>query len=176
MNFVTRTMTQADAIQIAGWTYEPPYDFYNMGGTDESVNELLNGSYWVVESNDGDIIGFYCTGGSAQVPAGHTLGAYLHGVEDVVDLGIGMRPDLTGRGLGTPFLDCVLRKVAARHPSADIRLTVAAFNRRAIQLYRRFGFQYQTEFVRDGVAFQTMLRTAQRTRGGTGHREPSDME
>jgi ribosomal-protein-alanine N-acetyltransferase len=161
LDFVTRPMTPADAAEIAGWTYEPPYDFYNLGATQESVRELLNGSYWVIGSTDGRIIGFYCTGDSAQVPAGHAFEAYRHHGRHVVDVGLGMHPDLTGRGLGTPFLNHVLQEIAASHPSADIRLTVAAFNQRAIKLYRKFGFQNQAEFGRDGVVFHTMLRRTQ---------------
>lgn len=128
MNFVAQSMGHGEAMEVAGWTYEPPYDFYNMGGTEESVNELLNGSYQVIGSTDGQNLGFYCVGESAQVPAGHKFGAY-HSSENVVDLGIGMRPELT----------------------------VATFNRRAIRLYDRFGFRYHTRFESNGVAFQTML-------------------
>ncbi|MCL6600331.1 MAG: GNAT family N-acetyltransferase [Alicyclobacillus macrosporangiidus] len=161
MDFVTRSMTQADAIEIASWNYEPPYDLYNMGATKESVRELLNGSYWVIGSTDGRTIGFYCVGDSAQVPAGHTFDAYRYEGKHVVDFGIGMRPDLTGRGWGSPFLNHVLQEVVACYPFADLRLTVAAFNQRAIKLYRRFGFQYQAEFSKEGLVFQTMLRRAQ---------------
>lgn len=158
MSFLTRPMNQANASEIGGWTYEPPYDFYNMDGTEESVNELLNGSYWAVHSTDGPLIGFHCVGESAQVPAGHQFGIYPIGNKGVVDLGIGMRPNLTGQGLGTQFFACVLQEVTHRYPTADIRLTVATFNQRAIKLYHRFAFHYEAQFEREGVVFQTMKR------------------
>jgi [ribosomal protein S18]-alanine N-acetyltransferase len=160
MNLLTKPMNHHRAVQIAGWAYDPPYDFYNIGDTQESVAELLNGAYSAVCSVDNELVGFFCIGESAQVPAGHKHGAYVDGGRSVVDLGIGMRPNLTGRGMGTPFLAYVLREVGACQPTADIRLTVATFNQRAIKLYRRFGFRHQTQFDRDGVTFRTMRRPA----------------
>lgn len=159
MDFVTHSMGQQDVRDVTGWTYEPPYNFYDMGADEESINELMNGTYSVVHSIDGYIVGFYCVGESAQVPAGHKHGAYLDDGTNVVDLGIGMRPDLTGCGMGTAFLAYVLRDVGARYPLTDIRLAVATFNQRAIKLYRRFGFYYQFEFDQEGVAFQTMRKS-----------------
>ncbi|MHB1955949.1 GNAT family N-acetyltransferase [Alicyclobacillus sp. ALC3] len=159
MNFVSQPVTTTDATTISGWAYEPPYDFYNMGAGDESTSELLSGSYRTVKSTNGDVIGFYCVGESAQVPAGHEAGAYP-AQPDVVDFGIGMQPELTGQGLGTEFLSDVLNEIVHDHPSADIRLTVATFNKRAIRLYQRFGFQPGTEFEHNGVTFQVMIRPA----------------
>jgi len=78
--------------------------------------------------------------------------------QEFVDLGIGMRPDLTGNGLGSQFLAHVLQDVTENHPSANIRLTVATFNQRAIKLYHRFAFHYEAQFEREGVVFQTMKR------------------
>ena len=95
------------------------------------------------------------------MPAGHHFGVYQSGYEEkVLDVGIGMCPDLTGHGLGTQFFAYVPPEVADRHPSVHIRLTVATFNQRAIKLYRKFGFVYQTQFERDGVVFGIMKRSA----------------
>lgn len=158
MKFVLEPVDMADAAAISRWTYAPPYDFYNMEASEESVKELLGGSYWVVKSPDGDVVGFYCTGESAQVPAGKAFGAYPTDTAEVVDIGIGMRPDLTGMGLGTEFLAVVLCEVCRKHPAAGLRLTVATFNRRAIKLYERFGFRARAQFDYRSTAFQTMAR------------------
>ncbi|OFW75715.1 MAG: hypothetical protein A2201_00770 [Alicyclobacillus sp. RIFOXYA1_FULL_53_8] len=157
MNFVTHFMDARTATEVAGWSYQPPYDFYNMDVNEESMAELLNGSYQVVASTEGQTIGFYCLGESAQVPTGHKLGAYDY-TGSVVDIGIGLRPDLTGQGFGASFFSYVLEDVSTRHPSAALRLTVATFNKRAIRLYEQFGFSYQTLFESNDVAFQTMLK------------------
>ncbi len=148
-------MTEADAAQIAAWVYPAPYDFYNMEGSDEDIAELLGGAYRAVYA-DGRLVGFYCTGEAAQVPAGHALGVYSE--TDAIDIGIGMQPDRTGRGLGTDFFGFVLAEVMRIHPQCDVRLTVASFNQRAIRIYKRFDFKLETTFDRDQVTFQTMRK------------------
>ncbi|WDL96448.1 GNAT family N-acetyltransferase [Alicyclobacillus sp. ALC3] len=156
MKFASQPMTLGHASKISRWAYEPPYDFYNMDTSDESINELLSGAYRIVQSSS-EVYGFYCVGESAQVPSGHEAGAYLS-QRNVVDLGIGMRPEFTGQGLGSKFLAHVLCQIVSDCPCANVRLTVATFNKRAIRLYERFGFRPVSEFVHAGVTFQVMTR------------------
>ena len=52
-----------------------------------------------------------------------------------------MRPDLTGRGLGEEFVHAGLRFAREVYSPPAFRLTVAAFNRRAIRVYERAGFE-----------------------------------
>jgi RimJ/RimL family protein N-acetyltransferase len=83
-------------------------------------------------------VGFFCFGQSAQVPEGHATGTYAD--PRALDVGLGLRPDLTGCGLGLSFvlagLDIAL---ATFHPS-QFRMSVDTFNRRAIAVYERAGF------------------------------------
>jgi [ribosomal protein S18]-alanine N-acetyltransferase len=52
-----------------------------------------------------------------------------------------MRPDLTGRSLGAEFLRAGLRFARETYSPPAFRLTVAAFNLRAIRVYERAGFE-----------------------------------
>ena len=54
-------MTEADARSVLSWRYDEPYDFYNNDPAvvDESVPELLDGPSWVVEDQNGALIGFF---------------------------------------------------------------------------------------------------------------------
>ena len=61
--------------------------------------------------------------------------------EPALDVGLGMRPDLTGRGLGEEFVHAGLRFARETYSPPAFRLTVAAFNRRAIRVYERAGFE-----------------------------------
>ena len=114
-------MTPEGFAERATWRYEPPYDFY-----DETPEPVKNPErYFAVREDDGSLIGFY----------------YFEPNGDVLEYGLGLRPDLTGRGLGLEFLRAGLEFGRERYRPTLIRLYVAAFNERAIKLYARAGFR-----------------------------------
>lgn len=154
MKFQEQSMTEESARDILSWRYPYPYDFYNGEASDESFQELMNGSYRVV-LKDGELFGFYCTGKGAQVPAGHEANAYPEGP---VDIGLGMKPEKTGAGRGAAFLDFLLNEINKSHPGQALRLTVAQFNKRAIHLYESAGFVKAGEFKNDYATFQVMQK------------------
>ena len=122
-------MTADDAGEIAAWRYPEPYGFYDWDRDADDLSELLNPAGWGVKyfAADADqrLAGFF-----AFTVAG-----------EVVEIGLGLRPDLTGRGLGESFLATGLRFAAERFPAPTYALAVAAFNRRAIAVYERAGFR-----------------------------------
>src|SRR5206468_9220263 len=67
--------------------------------------------YQAVRDEDGELVGF-CTFGEDARVAG-----YIY-PDDALDIGVGMRPDLVGRGLGLAFtrevLDFARRELAPR--------------------------------------------------------------
>ncbi|WP_235864050.1 GNAT family N-acetyltransferase [Sutcliffiella halmapala] len=147
-------MTKKCAEEILQWRYEPPYDFYNNECTEEALHEMLDNPYLVVVSN-GEVIGFFCLGQAAQVPAGDRVNAYK---EAWCDIGLGMKPDITGSGRGTEFFSFVLKYVEEEYESTPVRLTVATFNKRAIHLYSKMGFEKGVEFQHNSVSFMTMVK------------------
>ena len=148
-------MSEDYAVEILNWRYESPYDFYNNEVNSDSMKELLGDSYFIVLDQNNRLIGFFCTGDSAQVPAGRQFGAYS---EAMVDLGIGMKPELTGQGHGTAFFAFVLQYAQGNYAGVPIRLTVAKFNDRAIHLYEKFGFVQRMGFNKDTTRFITMVK------------------
>ena len=83
------------------------------------------------------------TGATAYLPA--DTGVEFEHVAladgDVVELGIGLGPDLTGRQLGESFLRAQLDYASQNWQPETFRLFVAAWNERAIRLYERLGFR-----------------------------------
>ncbi|WP_235856621.1 GNAT family N-acetyltransferase [Niallia taxi] len=146
-------MTKAWAEVILDWRYEPPYDFYNDNNKEESMKELLEEPYFAVLNDDGNLVGFYCIGYAAQVPLGYLFGAYQ---EDCLDIGLGMKPELTGKGNGESYIQFVLEQIKG---SKSIRLTVADFNERAITLYERAGFRKTYMFAGEEVTFFVMEKS-----------------
>ena len=145
-------MGEREAREITGWAYPPPYDFYNMNGEGE---EELQGYEAVFD--DGSLIGFFCTGAEARVPAGYGAGAYPEG-DGIIDIGLGMKPERTGRGEGMAFFTLILGQLRADRSPATFRLTVADFNERAIRLYRKAGFRETASFTRNDTRFLVMVK------------------
>ncbi|MFC4024648.1 GNAT family N-acetyltransferase [Oceanobacillus longus] len=149
-------MNQHYAVDALCWKYTKPYDFYNNILTSNAILELLSNKYYVVLDGCDEFIGFFCTGRSAQVPAGDSFHVYN---EDCVDIGLGMKPELTGKGKGYEFFSHILHFVEENHNGKDIRLTVATFNKRAIHLYEKVGFVKQMEFSSLEADFITMIKS-----------------
>ena len=139
MRFTLSPITRADAQAISRWRYDGPYSAYN--GNPASVASLLEPRYLYhsVHDDRGELVGYFCYGEDARVSAGKRLGLYER--EDALDIGLGMRPDLTGRGLGEEFVNAGLRHARNAYSPRTFRLTVATFNQRAISVYRRAGFE-----------------------------------
>ncbi|SIT91154.1 Acetyltransferase (GNAT) family protein [Edaphobacillus lindanitolerans] len=156
MQLQVKGMEEDFAKEILGWRYEEPYDFYNNEATEEEIAELLDGSYRVL-LNEGAVFGFFCTGASARIPAGEQQGVYG---ENVLDMGLGMSPDHTGKGLGYDFCSFIMDYISERNQGMAIRLSVAAFNKRAIRLYENLGFSVRDRFATDTAEFMTMVKEA----------------
>jgi len=66
-------------------------------------------------------------------------------------LSLGLRPDLTGQGLGEAFVSECVRYAISQYKliKHTIKLAVALFNQRAIKVYERAGFIATNKTVRD---------------------------
>jgi [ribosomal protein S18]-alanine N-acetyltransferase len=128
--FHFKPLTQAHAEAIAVWHYPEPFSFYDWEDDPSDLAELLDPrlrgeAYFGVEDEAGELIGYF----SFKPRSGKTL-----------QLGLGLRPDLTGKGLGGAFLDAGLDYARSRFEPAQFVLSVATFNKRAITVYERAGF------------------------------------
>lgn len=153
-------MDTATAITISNWIYEAPYSIYSFDGSDECTGELMNGPYFYVLDDCEDLVGYVCYGKSACVPAGSISGVY--NVIDTIDIGLGLRPDLCGKGIGMTLLQAGIDYGRELFNNDKFRLTVATFNKRAIKVYEKMGFYKEKIFVNKceegGIEFQTMIR------------------
>ena len=132
-------LTKEEAMEINTWTYEEPYSLYSFSGEKEVIEELLDGTYYGCCDDQGDLIGYFCFGANAQVPGGRD--ANLYGGEDVIDIGLGMKPALTGKGIGKEFFQAGIAFATKEFNAKMFRLSVATFNTRAITLYKNIGFK-----------------------------------
>ncbi len=147
-------LTKEEAMEINTWTYEEPYSLYSFSGEKEVIEELLDGTYYGCCGDRGDLIGYFCFGANAQVPGGRD--ANLYGGEDVIDIGLGMKPALTGKGIGKEFFQAGIAFATKEFNAKMFRLSVATFNTRAITLYKNIGFKQGTIFLSRGREFMLM--------------------
>lgn len=134
-------LTQEDAVEIMSWRYPAPYDFYNMA--DEEPNGFFDPAspHWSVRDTTGEMIGFVGVGVECTVPGGD----YSH---LATDIGIGMRPDQTGRGLGKQVIARFIENIVIPefHPPL-LRATIATFNQRSLRTFLGLGFHESARFV-----------------------------
>jgi [ribosomal protein S18]-alanine N-acetyltransferase len=130
-------MTNEIAEEIAfDWKYEGKYSFYDMTADEEDLEEFLQPDrkgYYIVERQD-EVIGYFC---------------FQCTDTGTVDIGLGMKPQLTGNGQGLAFLLQGMEFAAAEYQAVHFTLSVAAFNERAIKVYERAGFTTIETFMQD---------------------------
>lgn len=132
-------MSQEYACRIAEWNYEGIYSFYNHHSS--NIEEFMDGTHFAGVDETGGLIGYFCFGSDARIP---TLEEQVY-QDGFLDIGMGLRPDLCGKGLGLPFMEAGLAYAGGRYRTASFRLSVAAFNERAVKVYRRAGFVTECE-------------------------------
>lgn len=60
-------MTEEYAKQISRWTYEGEYSIYSFQPDEETLAELLDGSYFACTFGQ-ELVGYFCFGASATIP------------------------------------------------------------------------------------------------------------
>ena len=130
-----RTVTEADVRDFATWRYEPPFDAYNnTQSVDEAVEYFLQPSTGChVILSQGELAAFFTFGSDARVPGGDYSTPGL-------DIGLGVKPSLTGRGRGRTFVEAVVGFAGNTFDIEPLRVTIAAENQPALRVWSAAGF------------------------------------
>lgn len=135
MEFKFRKPTEIDGNNISAWKYEGVYSFYDNDKTEQKKNWALNihkeDDTFIIYSDKDELIA-NCN--------------FTHD-EDGILFGIQMRPNLTGKGMGTKIVSAALEFGRDRYNFNYINLLVAKFNKRAIKIYDKLEFEFVEEFV-----------------------------
>lgn len=150
---------KAHAVELLGWKYPPPYEQYNAldsGDDPEKLIELftnLENLFFAILQED-KMIGFRSFGKDGQVPGGNYPNTHL-------DTGGGLRPDLTGKGMGQEIITQGLQFGIKQFGKANFRVTIAQENQRAKKVCLRIGFEEVQTFPRtsDGKEFIILTNT-----------------
>ena len=153
-------MTEACARMALSWRYAPPYDFYNHDITQLDAlirNSFLNPAYhyFSVFDDKDALIAYRCFGEDARVPGGDYSA-------NALDMGGGLRPDLTGHGLGPRVMSAAMDFAKVELSPLAFRATVAGFNLRAQRACEKVGYVLAQRFVatHSGEPFVILVRNA----------------
>jgi GNAT superfamily N-acetyltransferase len=107
---------------------------------DESIGYFLGEDVvcHVIEEG-GDLIAFFTFGSDARVPGGDYS-------KPCLDIGLGVRPSLTGMGGGRRLVEAVVGFARQEQPGTTLRVTIAAANTRATKVWTHAGFEFIEEF------------------------------
>lgn len=115
MGYKFEIMTQEQAEEIAfNWHYDAEYSFYDMMADKEDLVEFLDsqkrGDSNFIVTKDNDIIGFF---------------SFTKVAINTIDIGIGLRPNLVGKGTGMGFLKAGIDFAESIYKPQKITLSVA---------------------------------------------------
>jgi RimJ/RimL family protein N-acetyltransferase len=142
--------------QYVSWQYDPPYDIYSEdpANADDIVAYYLDPQYQAhaLIDKDGRLIGICSFGLDGRVPGGR----YLH---DALDIGLAIRPDLTGQGNGHTYIQAIIDFAWQQYHPPALRVTIAEFNRRAQRVWQKAGFVQVERFGRlsDSMSFLVLI-------------------
>ncbi len=143
--------------EFCSWTYPEPYERYSLDSSAIpyflTLLEDPQGSLTMITDPSGQLIAYVTTGPDARVPGDDYA-------EELLDIGLGIRPELTGRGLGTEIVAKVLGRLEKAFPGLGFRVTIAVFNLRAQKVWMRNGFVESKRFIseKSGDAFLILTR------------------
>ena len=127
-------MTEEYAAEYLGWNYSAPYDFYNIPekNRQECMEEIKGAidNWFAVADDSGMLKGFY------------EFSFHEEQGEKVMEIGLGMRPEETGKGMGLKFVNAGISYARSfyHYERGTVVMLAADFNRRAIKTYERAGF------------------------------------
>jgi len=139
--FAVRPLTIEDGMDIAMWRYPGPWAVY-----DALESPRPDEGYWAV-CDDGDrLVGFCCLGDAAR-PVG------LEADPGALDVAIGVRPELTGLGLGSEVGRTAVGYARQVSDGRRLRCAVRDWNQAGLEAAHHAGFAEVGEHAVEGQRY-----------------------
>ena len=143
MSLMFHPLDKSSATTILTWKYEAPYDIYDLASPEpeDTLHYLLDpqNAFYGMYDQQARLEAFCSFGPDGQVTGGDYTTPAL-------DIGMGVRPDLTGQGHGDVYVKAVIDFANATYRPERLRVTIAAFNSRALKVWGKAGFQMTQKF------------------------------
>lgn len=138
------------AMNIAEWHYPGFYSFYDLRHYPEDIEEIFDESKWGTNLF------------SILDEKGELLGELVFQEDgDELEIGIGLRPDLAGKGMGQTLLQLGMDFARNKFEFNIFKIGVWKLNGRAIKVYERAGFRSEGEFINNiqGIEYRFIRMT-----------------
>ncbi|WXR60453.1 GNAT family N-acetyltransferase [Peptostreptococcaceae bacterium AGR-M142] len=139
MEIKIKNLKKEQVRSIFDWNYQGEYKVYNMPSMDLAIRNnigIVNDDkrdkefFSLYENND--FIGYI----------------RLIDLEDIISFGIGLKPNYCGKGYSNKVMPKILEYIKDNYNGKEIRLIVRSFNKRAIKVYDKYGFEeIGTEYI-----------------------------
>ena len=137
------------------WTYDHPFEIYNY--EPEHFEEDLvyhldpSNNIYSIYRND-ELIGYCSFGQDARVSGG----AYS---EQALDIGLMIKPELTGQRMGSDFVKDVIQFAAREFQAQKLRVTILETNLRAQRVWEKNSFLKTGSFHRESDQLPFVILT-----------------
>lgn len=172
-----RALTPQEAADVAAWRYPAPHDRHDLAPQDVAALQARAESgregYEPVLAEDGRVVALVCLGTEATVagqphraaaPAGDGSRGADAGASPtggVLDVGLGVRPDLVSSGVGGRVLAALVAALAAEAaPPRELRAVAREQDGRALAVLARAGLTARARFPGRGGEVFVELRGA----------------
>lgn len=148
-------VNEKSAREFLKWKYEPPYEIYNYS-VENFERDLAyhldpaNNLYSMFRGDE--VIGYCSYGRDAQVPGGDYS-------EEALDIGMMIKPELTGQGQGSKYANAVLQNGIAKYNPKKLRVTILETNKRAMRVWEKNGFIKDQKFERENDKTEFVIFT-----------------
>ncbi|MGG6265764.1 GNAT family N-acetyltransferase [Leptolyngbya sp. AN03gr2] len=147
MQLTFQRLGKEHALAILNWCYAPPYDYdyynFNPETAQEELEYLLDPkqSFYAIVNSEGELEGYCSFGSDGRVPGGDYTA-------EALDIGMGLKPDLTGQGHGRLYAQAIVNYGGSQYKVHQLRVTIAAFNKRAQRVWEQLGFKQVEKFFK----------------------------
>ncbi|HEY0826540.1 MAG TPA: GNAT family N-acetyltransferase [Bacilli bacterium] len=145
-NLYLAPLTVDNGKEICIWRYEAPYDIYNWDTWETMFDAAYEFADPVIRKEQ--YYGVFAHSGE-WASANRLLGfAQLFPMAGITRLGLGLRPDLCGLGIGAAFVKAIVEAAIVQAPANQVDLEVLVWNTRAYKAYEQAGFVYEQTYER----------------------------
>ena len=144
-HFTYRPVDKASAREFLQWKYDPPYELYNYSPDNFEIDlayHLDPANHIFSMFNNEELVGYCSFGHDARVRGGDYA-------EQALDIGLMIKPSLTGQGLGVGFVKNVIQYAIREFQAKKLRVTILESNLRAQRVWEKNGFHKTSSFRRE---------------------------